>query len=116
MSDNWPAELDALIAAPEHHRLALDNEHVRVFETRIEPGQTVPLHTHEHPAAYYFLSWSDFIRRDENDTVTLDSKALGLTMEPGQSTWAVPIGPHTLENVGDQPLHLISVEVKVPTG
>lgn len=116
MSENWPPELDALIAAPEHHRLALDNERVRVFETRIEPGDVVPLHTHEYPAAYYFLSWSDFVRRDENGTITLDSRAQGLSMESGQSTWAAPIGPHTLENVGDRPLHLISVEVKNPKG
>jgi len=41
----WPDSLDALIAAPDHHSLLFENEHVRVIRTRIFPGQIVPVHT-----------------------------------------------------------------------
>jgi hypothetical protein len=34
----WPRELDALIAAPDSHRLLLENDRVRVLEVVIEPG------------------------------------------------------------------------------
>ena len=38
----WP---DALVAASKHHRLVLENDRVRVLDTRIAPGDTGPLHT-----------------------------------------------------------------------
>jgi quercetin dioxygenase-like cupin family protein len=43
---SWPLAMDALVAAPAHHTLLLENEKMRVVETRIPPGQTVPVHTH----------------------------------------------------------------------
>lgn len=110
--EDWPAELDASVAAPEHHRLLLENDSVRVFDTKIEPGQTVPIHTHRWPATYYVLSWGDFIRRDPEGNITLDSRALQTRPKPGEAMWAAPIGPHSLENVGAATIHLISVEIK----
>ena len=68
--------MDALAAAPGFHRLAMENEHVRVLETRIEPGETVPMHTHWWPSANYVLSFGDFVRCDENGEVILDSRPL----------------------------------------
>ena len=111
-SPAWPPHLDALLAAPEHHRLLLENDSVRVLVTRINPGETVKLHTHQWPAAYYIISWSDFIRRDEHGNVTLDSRKSGLKIGPGNAVWSSSLDPHTLENIGSTPLHLISVEVK----
>lgn len=39
----WPEELDALRAAPKHHALLFENDAVRVLDTNIAPGDTVPL-------------------------------------------------------------------------
>ena len=108
----WPPHLDAVIAAPEHHRVLLENDSVRMLDTRIDPGETVMLHTHQWSAAYYVLSWSDFVRRDEHGRVTLDSRQTGLQYGPGEAIWSAPLDAHTLENVGSSVLHLISVEVK----
>lgn len=47
--------LDAVLAALDFHRVLLENDSIRVPETRIEPGQVVPLHTHRWPAVYYHL-------------------------------------------------------------
>jgi mannose-6-phosphate isomerase-like protein (cupin superfamily) len=116
MSSEWPAELDALIAAPDHHKLLMENEHVRVLETKINPGETVPVHTHQNPSTNYFFSWSDCIRRDDNGEILFDSCIAGVSVEPGATTWQAPLPPHTLENVGDCPIHLISVELKNTTG
>jgi hypothetical protein len=60
----WPEEFDALVAAPMHHALLFENEFVRVLDTRVLPGETVPPHTHRWPSSLYFLSWSDCVRRD----------------------------------------------------
>jgi hypothetical protein len=42
----WPDSLDAVIAAPQYHRLVLENERVRVLDTQIPSGDIVPVHTH----------------------------------------------------------------------
>jgi len=37
---------DAVAAAPDIHRLVVDNPYVRVLETRFRAGQRVTLHAH----------------------------------------------------------------------
>ena len=110
-NQEWPGELDALIAAPLHHILLLENDAVRVLDTIIRPGHTVPLHTHKWPAALYVLSWSDFIRSDAAGSVLLDSRTIQKLPE-GSALWTPPLPPHTLENIGPTDLHVISVELK----
>ena len=107
----WPDSLDALVAAPRHHLLRLENDRVRVLETVISPGDTVPLHTHRWPAVYHVSAWSHFVRRDEKGQVLFDSRT-----RPAPATpcvlWSEPLPPHTLENVGPTPIQLLSVEIK----
>lgn len=105
---------DALIAAPEFHRLAFEDDDVRVLETRIAPGQTVPLHTHIWPSVNYALGISHFVRRDEHGDVTWDSREKGVPFQPGESYRAAPFPLHTLENVGESDIHVITVEFKQP--
>lgn len=49
----WPDSLDAMVAAPEHHEVLLENERVRVLDSRIKPGDTVPVHTHRWASVLY---------------------------------------------------------------
>lgn len=107
----WPEEMDAVLAAPEHHRLLLENELVRVLDIRIGPGETVALHTHCWPSVLYLLSWSDFVRRDAAGTVLMDSRD-GEPPVVGGAIWSPAMTPHTLENVGDGELRLVGVELK----
>jgi len=111
MEPEWPDRLDALIAAPDHHLLLMENESVRVLDTRVRPGETVPLHTHRWPSVLYILSWSDFIRRDSRGRVLLDSRSVG-KVPVRTALWSAPLPSHTLENSGDSDLHAISVELK----
>jgi hypothetical protein len=107
----WSASLDALSAAPGHHTLLLENDRVRVLETRIPPGDIVPVHTHCWPSVLYVLSWSDFVRRDAAGTVVLDSRAIGGGSPPSVA-WSEALPPHSLENVGTAEIRVISVEIK----
>ena len=111
-SSNWSSELDAVIASSKHHRLVMENESVRVLETIIEPGETTALHTHQWPAATYFLSCSDMIRRDSEGKILMDSRKLEVQKLPGEAAWTPSLGPHTLENVGSTIIHVVTVEVK----
>ncbi len=115
MASDWPWDesLDALIAAPEQHRLIFENEHVRVLDTRIAPGERTPVHTHRWPAVHYVVRWSDFVRRDAVEAVLVDTRAMGLRAAP-EAQWGEPLAPHSLENVGAGQLHVISTEVKSP--
>jgi hypothetical protein len=108
---DWPDALDALQAAPQHHTLLFENELVRVLDTTVPPGETVPLHTHRWPAALYILKWSDFVRRDGEGSIMADSRAAGKPAD-GIAVWSGPLPPHTLENVGESELQVISVELK----
>lgn len=109
--ESWPKELDALAAAPAHHFLLMENDRVRVIDTRIPPGETTPLHTHCWPGSAYLLSWSDFIRRDADGNTLFDSRT-GNAIAEGTAFWSPPFPPHTVENVGSKELRVISVEIK----
>ncbi len=107
--------LDAVNAAPQFHRVLLENETVRVLDTIVQPGETVPLHTHCWPAVLYIISWSDCVRRNEQGVVTMDSRN---TPRPavGTALWSGSLPAHTLENVGDNELRVIAVEQKQAHG
>jgi len=113
MSDeqDWRDELDALKAAPRHHTLLFENEMVRVLDTTVSPRDTVPLHMHQWPAAQYILTWSHFVRRDGEGFTMVDSRIAGKPAD-GIALWSGPLPPHTLENVGETELRVITVELK----
>jgi mannose-6-phosphate isomerase-like protein (cupin superfamily) len=110
-SETWPPELDALAAAPGNHTVLFENDSVRVLDTSIAAGQKTPLHTHRWPAALYILSWSDFVRRDEQGQIVLDSRQM-TPLAPGTAIWTPALAAHTLENLGTNELRVIAVEMK----
>jgi len=68
---HWPNELDALVAAPAHHTLVLENDRVRVLDARVECGDSVPVHTHRWPSIQYLTSVSDFVRREADGLIAV---------------------------------------------
>lgn len=108
----WPEALDARNAAPDHHTLLFENERVRVLESWAEPGETIPVHTHCWAGPFYVLSWSDFVRRDPDGNVLLDSRESEMAPSPGSVIWGQPLTPHSLENVGSGRLGVITFELK----
>ena len=81
--NDWPPSLDALIAAPDHHKLLFENERVRVLDTLIRPGDMTPVHTHRWPGVLYILSWSYFVRYDDKGNILLDTRITGSPAIPG---------------------------------
>lgn len=108
----WPDSLDAVIAAPRHHKLLFENEHVRVLEVRIPPGDFVPVHTHRWPASIYVAKQSDFLRRDFNGDLLFDSRSTGPPPDKPMAQWTPPLPPHSIENIGVNEILLISTELK----
>jgi len=110
----WPDSLDAVIAAPKHHKLMFENECVRILEVRIPPGETVPVHTHRWPSAIYVAKQSDFIRRDGEGSLLFDSRTQGPPPTEPLVQWVPPLPPHSVENIGNVEILLISTELKRP--
>jgi len=108
----WPGSLDALVAAPAHHSLLLENDRVRVIHTHIPPGALVPLHTHRWPAVAYVMSGSHFIRCDHNHKVLFDSRHAPSPPQLPATQWLDPLPPHTVENIGGSEISILIVELK----
>lgn len=50
----WDPNLDAVIAAPKHHKVLFENERVRVLEVTLEPNDEEPVHHHRWPSVFVF--------------------------------------------------------------
>jgi hypothetical protein len=107
----WPASLDALVAAPQHHTLLFENEHVRVLEVRIPAGDMVPLHTHCWRSVLHLMQWAHFIRRDEHGNTVSDTRRDEPPKVPC-TLWSEAYPPHSVENVDSVEFHGIAVEIK----
>ena len=105
----WPDSLDAVIAAPKHHRLVLENDKVRVLDTVIPAGDTVPVHTHRWPAVYLTIQGGDFLRRDGEGNLLFDSRT---APNRPQASFIEALPPHSIENIGPNDIHLVSFEMK----
>lgn len=108
----WPDALDAMVAAPGYHHLLFENNHVRVLEVRIGPGQIVPVHTHRWPSVVFVKSASDFLRRDGEGKLIFDSRKVSPPQETPAVVWSEPLPPHSVENIGGSEIHLVSIELK----
>jgi hypothetical protein len=106
-SQNWPAELDGVVAAPDHHEVLFENSEVRVVRTLVPAGDTTPLHTHPK-SLVYTVSGSDFVRRDESGNVILDTRE----EEVPAVRWSEGAPPHSIENPSSEDLIVIAVELK----
>lgn len=111
-SDTTPAELDGPVAAPAHHRVVFENDRVRVVDTVIRAGDTAPLHTHLVPHLLIISSGSQFVRRDVNGDVLLDTRDLGPGHIIPTYAWNDEIGPHSLENTGPDDILATAIELK----
>lgn len=108
----WPASLDAVKAAPEVHKVILENEHVRVLEVTIAPHRREPIHAHCWPSTLYVLQTGDIIDRDAKGNILFDSRQLKVKPKVPFVSWSPPQGPHSVENLDDKPMKLIRIEQK----
>ena len=99
-----PDPLDAVVAAPDTHKVALDNEFVRVLDVHVPPGKTEPRHRHPHGMSVYFTDWDVKVTVDGAKPETRHRTA-------GTFAWSDPV-IHTVENVGKTEGHILRIELK----
>ena len=110
--NEWPASLDAMAAAPDHHEILLENDRVRVLDSLVRPGESTPVHTHRWPSILYILGFSDFVRKDADGNVIFDSRAVESKPQPGSVIWSGSLAPHSVTNLGQTDIRVISMELK----
>lgn len=52
----WDPALDAVVAAPRHHKVLFENDNLRVLEVTLEPLDEEPIHHHRWPSVFVFDS------------------------------------------------------------
>jgi hypothetical protein len=85
---------------------------VRVLLTTVAIGATTPVHTHRWPSVKYLITATDFVRRDRDGNILLDTRGAKSKPEASNVLWSDPFPPHSLENVGSAELRVIMVEIK----
>lgn len=96
---------DIVKIAPEHNRILLENEHVRVIENTLAPGEKDAMHT--HPAGWYYVKQPGTMK-----IVHADGRVDTWHAKAGEGGWLQTRDPHTAENTGKTTLVYVLVEVK----
>ena len=109
---SWPDSLDAVVAAPQNHKVVLENERVRVLEVTVRPGEKEPLHMHRRPSVMYVMAEDNIRDYDAAGNVLYDSTKEKAPPQTPYTVWMEPQAPHWVENLSPQPLRLLRVELK----
>lgn len=109
------AEFEAELArAPENHdvgtALRFENDHVRVWEIRLEPGERGAFHIHDQTYLWTVVDPGRGLQRFPDGTFVVRD------YEPGETRYLVHSAHdsliHDLENVGSTTMRFVTVELK----
>jgi len=105
---------DELARAPGNRQigttLRFENDHVRVFEISLEPGERVPFHVHDQTYFWTVVEPGRGLQRRQDGTYVVRDYLLGETAYLTHSPDAAAV--HDLENVGATRLRFVTVELK----
>ena len=88
--------------------MLFENDEVRVLDVHLAAHATEPTHTHPWPGFFYMIAVAPL-------RYTIAGQAAGAPRTMPLAMKILPVGaegPHSVENVGDTPLHLIRFELK----
>ena len=109
---SWPDSLDAVAAAPQNHKIVLENERVRVLEVTVRPGEKEPLHMHRMPSVMYVMAEDNIRDYDADGRLLYDTRTDKAPLKAPYTVWMEPQAPHRVENLSKKPLRLLRVELK----
>jgi quercetin dioxygenase-like cupin family protein len=98
-------EIDPAREFPDKYAVLFENEHIRVVEYRLEPGERDGTHTHP-PKFSYVLAGGTLKITPEGAEPFLSEE------ETAATHWSRHVGRHWVENVGDTTVRILLVEVK----
>jgi hypothetical protein len=96
-------------------KLLMENDRVRIWEMRLEPGQRSALHRHDHDYVMIQIDGDKMAAQFEADSAGPWGGAGGWVegdIAPGNVLYAERGGVETAINIGDKPFYEIVVELK----
>ncbi len=115
---NWDPALDAVAAAPKHHKVLFENENLRVLELTLESGDEEPVHHHRWPSVFVL----DAIQGPVHDiapdgTVLPPNRDVMQALQAwnGESCLVVNMAPQPagrVHNASGKTIHGIRIEMK----
>ena len=91
---------------PIGNRIIFENEHVRVWELCVEPGESKGLHRHDLPYVIVPLT------AGEIEIESIDGKVYRPQEKIGEAIWRDAGEIHDLHNLGDAAYRNVLVEIK----
>lgn len=114
----WDPALDAVTAAPNHHKVLFENDNLRVLEVTLHPRDEEPLHHHRWPSVFVFDQVSGPIHDIAPDgTVLPDNRDVIRAVQAwdGKGFLVVHMEPQPVGrvfNASEATVHGIRVEMK----
>jgi hypothetical protein len=114
----WDPALDAVIAAPAHHKVLFENDRLRVLEVTLEPNDEEPVHHHLWPSVFVLDSVKPPIHDLAPDGTQLPPNRDVIQAAQswdGKGCLVVHMAPQPAGRVlngSDQTLHGIRIEMK----
>ena len=102
------AYIDPIESSPDVYRVLLDNEHVRVLEMKVRPGETDEMHSHSIETTY-------FTKGGRMRIHLVGAKHLELDVPDGHVMRHKP-WTHRVENTGKIEIRAIIFEAKRDLG
>jgi len=97
---------DAAVVASNAYTVVLENEHVRVLELRMNPGETTAVHGHPDMVVVMVEGGKFRFGGPHTSTTPTDLEIPSGTMSYQEAD------RHTTENIGDAPVHGFLIELK----
>ena len=97
--------IDIVQTSPNQARVLMENEHVRVLEYAVKPGEKDVWHTHP-PRSSYVVSGGKVKVYSENGEPKISE------VKTGASSWAGQGAKHYVENIGSTDIKIILTEIK----
>ncbi|MEO7156834.1 MAG: hypothetical protein ABI039_04685 [Vicinamibacterales bacterium] len=99
------AQIDPVAVSPDRFKVLLENQHVRVVEYALLPGERDQWHTHPPKVSYVVTGGTLRITTDDGQSFLSDEKT-------GSASWMGTLGRHFAQNVGETPVRIVLIEIK----
>ena len=96
--------IDPIDSSPDHYKVLLENEHVRILEMIVPAGEADNEHSHHDEAVYFITGGKAKIVEGNGETMEAE-------FPDGATMWH-PAWTHQVTNTGDTEIRAIIVESK----
>jgi hypothetical protein len=111
---HWPESMEAVRAAPKNHKVIFENDHIRLLEVTVQPGETENMHGHVWPSVFAIDAVQPKL---ENHLLDGGTRSAARAYE--DADWSEPIcrtlgvqAPHQISVTDSFPLHFYRLEFK----